>query len=296
MKTNTMRLVMTGAAFAATLGFGTAYAANCGDDVDGARVPCACGDQVNSDTTLQATDPVVANGPCKSFGLKIKGGDKILDCDGLLVEGTGKSTGLSAGSEFNTITNCVVKNFVTGIQVSGKGEHEVSNNISLDNKKWGIRILANQTTADNNVAVGNGDVGIEIGKKQDFGSFSENIAVKNGIGINFKTVKGIFATDNLSTANAGDGFTGKVEATPGVDAFGSDVSNNKSLGNDGAGFNIEGGKKGEPNSYSDNSAVGNGGVGLVVTNDAAFNVDDGGNSGAANSADPQCEIGGADCN
>ena len=205
------------------------------------------------------------------------------------------ATGINAGAEGNTIINCIVKFFTTGIQVAGKGDHTVSDNIVLDNKKWGIRIKANFTTTDNNIAVGNGTVGIEMGKTQKDKSFSGNIAVMNGIGIEFKTARGINASGNLAAANTGDGFVGKVEATPGASSAGSTVTLNQALGNGGAGFNIVGGKKGAPSSYSDNQAIGNGGNGLVVTNDAAFNVDGGGNSGAANGGPIECETGGVGC-
>ena len=56
-------------ALVAVLGMASAAAGKlCGDDVDGADVPCACGDVVVSSTVLD-DDPVVSGAPCAHDGL-----------------------------------------------------------------------------------------------------------------------------------------------------------------------------------------------------------------------------------
>lgn len=69
----------------------------CGDDLDGQRVPCACGDTVVSDTTLSAIDPVAVL-PCRGDGLRIAAphdAESIrIDLAGLSLVGSGEGTGL----------------------------------------------------------------------------------------------------------------------------------------------------------------------------------------------------------
>lgn len=71
--------------------------ATCGDDVDGARVPCECGDVVVSDTRLRPGDPVVS-GRCLTDGLLVRarpGAESIsLDLGGLSLLGSGRGTGI----------------------------------------------------------------------------------------------------------------------------------------------------------------------------------------------------------
>ena len=68
-------------------------AADCGDSAGagGARVPCACGDSVVTDTTLAASDPIVVDG-CKEdvrAGLGLVQPSVTLDCAGLTIDGPG---------------------------------------------------------------------------------------------------------------------------------------------------------------------------------------------------------------
>jgi hypothetical protein len=49
----------------------TAHRGFCGDDVDGVRVPCDCGDVIASDTTLQSDDPIGTR-RCPMDGLTVR--------------------------------------------------------------------------------------------------------------------------------------------------------------------------------------------------------------------------------
>ncbi len=75
---------------------GAAAAKRCGDDVDGADVPCACGDEVVANTVL--TDDPVTTATCPYDGLVIRVADDasslILDLGGHTLHGKGRGIGL----------------------------------------------------------------------------------------------------------------------------------------------------------------------------------------------------------
>jgi hypothetical protein len=75
-----------------------AVARECGDDLDGRRVACACGDTVVSDTVLRPGDPIVS-GRCLSGGLVVRArglAETIrLDLAGLSIVGSGVGDGIS---------------------------------------------------------------------------------------------------------------------------------------------------------------------------------------------------------
>lgn len=72
-------------------------AAECGDDVGGARVACECGDIVVSDTRLQPQDPIVRL-RCDHDGLSLRaprGAASIgVDLAGLSIVGSGSGSGI----------------------------------------------------------------------------------------------------------------------------------------------------------------------------------------------------------
>jgi hypothetical protein len=71
--------------------------ADCGDDIDGARVPCACGDVVVVDTRLDPSDPIV-QGPCIADGLVVRARPDAshitVDLNGLTIRGQGVGVGV----------------------------------------------------------------------------------------------------------------------------------------------------------------------------------------------------------
>jgi hypothetical protein len=75
---------------------GAAQAKTCGNDIDGHRVLCACGDVVVSDVVL-ASDPVVHT-VCPGDGLIVRAADATrgitVDLHGRRLRGTGKGTGI----------------------------------------------------------------------------------------------------------------------------------------------------------------------------------------------------------
>jgi hypothetical protein len=72
-------------------------AKECGDDVAGERVACACGDSVVTSTRLRADDPIF-KGRCRRDGLIVRGAATaetiVLDLNGLSLIGTGGGVGV----------------------------------------------------------------------------------------------------------------------------------------------------------------------------------------------------------
>jgi hypothetical protein len=168
----------TAAAFAVAsvlLLAGVAAAAPCGDDVNGARVACRCGDTVVSDTRLLAQDPVVA-GRCPLDGLAIRASalaeSITLDLAGLSLVGTGAGVGIDVeygGADGARIigappgARAIVRSFDVGVAtVSGDSLAVISRLEVLDNRRAGLRLVVSGTVLDDVVASGNGDDGVRI--------------------------------------------------------------------------------------------------------------------------------------
>ena len=106
----------------------TANAGSCGDDVNGRRIACGCGDVVVSSTSLLAGDPVLT-APCSGDGLILRaepGAPSLrLNLNGQTLIGQGQGVGirvLYAGEGGAVIlggdagTTAVIANFGTGIR------------------------------------------------------------------------------------------------------------------------------------------------------------------------------------
>ncbi len=153
-----------------------ASAAACGDDVDGKRVPCSCGDNVVSDTTLWPTDPVTAE-PCSGEGLTILapvGSPGItLNLGGQSIVGTGRGTGIRVargGTLGSTIVGgdredarAEIARFGIGIAASGRSElREVRNLDVHDNSLDGLRLRTSGVRVEDVVTSGNGRNGAAL--------------------------------------------------------------------------------------------------------------------------------------
>lgn len=155
---------------------GSARAAACGDDVEGERVPCACGDIVVSDTVLWPTDPVVAQ-PCSGDGLLILApteSDGItLHLGGQSMVGTGSGTGIrvARGGRLGSIiiggdaddTRAEIARFATGISASGRSILREVRGIDVhDNVRDGLRIHASGVRIEDVRAENNGRDGAVV--------------------------------------------------------------------------------------------------------------------------------------
>jgi hypothetical protein len=155
---------------------GSAPAVDCGDNVGGTRIACACGDQVVSDTILSSVDPVTAE-PCQGDGLVISvprhSAGITLDLNGLSLVGSGSGVGIRVvrgGSVGSRIIGGEpggamgeISNFRTGISGSGRNVLvEVSNVHVHDNVGDGLRIHSSGVLVENVLSEENGRDGLSV--------------------------------------------------------------------------------------------------------------------------------------
>jgi hypothetical protein len=155
------------------LSAGVAAASNCGDDVNGERVACACGDTVVSDTRLVRTDPVVTQ-RCPDDGLTLRASGQVesltLDLAGLPITGQGSGVGiqvLDGGSRGAILIGGKdgspgqVAGFRVGI--SARGSHAIlgaANLVVFGNETDGVRLSGRGATLSGVVADDNGRSGV----------------------------------------------------------------------------------------------------------------------------------------
>jgi hypothetical protein len=225
------------------LGPGAAFAAMCGDDVNGSRTACSCGDEVVSNTTLASTDPVTVE-PCSGDGLVIsvpRDSDGItLDLSGLSIVGTGTGVGIRVvrgGRVGSSIVGggaadappAEIANFRTGISGSGRNVlSEISGVYVHDNRGDGLRIHSSGVRVENVISEKNGRDGISV--------------LGHGVEIG-----DVVADSNLSDGVKVRGKGGSVSA---------DATGNLRHGLVVAGQN---------NRIEESTTTGNGGVGLVTS-------------------------------
>jgi len=163
-------------AFAATLALAaSAAAAPCGDDVEGVRLACRCGDTVVSSTRLTATDPV-ASQRCKLDGLTVHASAQAesltLDLAGLAIQGSGSGVGVLVtygGADGARILGGIagarglVTGFGTGVIATAlESIANISHLEVRDNDDEGLRLAIAGTVLDDVAASGNGRDGIHL--------------------------------------------------------------------------------------------------------------------------------------
>jgi hypothetical protein len=160
----------------AILAFAATAQAVCGDDVDGERVACACGDVVVSDTKLLVDDPVVRN-RCISDGLLVRAASDArsirLDLSGFSIVGLGVGTGirvLDGGSEGAVILGgpegraATIAGFRTGLRGHGqRSVAEVRNLVLKGNEADGMVLRGDGTRIVDVIAEANGRDGLRLG-------------------------------------------------------------------------------------------------------------------------------------
>jgi hypothetical protein len=153
-----------------------AFAAACGDDIEGQRVACACGDTVITDTILSPTDPVVTE-TCADDGLTVHAAhdaDSItLHLAGLSLTGSGNGTGIrvSRGGRLGAVivggddddTRAEVAGFRTGIRAGGRNALSEVRSIDVhDNAADGLSIHAGGARIEDVRSERNGRDGISL--------------------------------------------------------------------------------------------------------------------------------------
>jgi parallel beta-helix repeat protein len=195
-------------------------AADCGDSAGagGARVPCACGDSVVSDATIEATDPIVTDG-CGAdvvAGLDVVRPSITLDCAGLTIDGPGFdsacaadetcSIGILVNASRVTVQRCTVQEFgfaigtadgVSRLLIQANTLHDNDKGIRFGEPVTNSRVIGN-TASDNaefgiqfkngpvgnliqgNTTFNNGRVGIQINQEAQHNRILLNHVSGNG--------------------------------------------------------------------------------------------------------------------
>ena len=228
-------------------------AADCGNSAGagGARVPCACSDSVVTDTTLEATDPIVVDGCGEDVvaGLDLIQSSITLDCAGLTIDGPGFdsdcaadetcSAGILVSASRVTVQRCTVQEFGFAIGTAGGVSRLLIQANTLHSNDKGIQFGEPVTNSRviGNTASNNTEFGIQF-KNGPVGNLIQgNTTFNNGrVGIQINQE----AKDNRIVLNyvSGNGSRGGIR----VDASSSDnliEANFVQGGVFGIGFNAE---------------------------------------------------------
>jgi hypothetical protein len=318
------RFALAGAlALALVVGLhGAAAAKRCGDDVDGADVPCACGDEVVASTVL-GDDPVVRT-TCPYDGLLIRsrddGASLVLDLAGHTLRGRGRGIGLrvlsggpgGAGIISRGGTPAVLEGFDDGIVARGRDGIAVIQDLAIrGSRRDGVRVTGRDFVIRRVTIAGArrdgfalGGSGFEISDThaEDCGRFGYSVMGDSGViggpgngntadrsgtaGFNLMGI-GHTLADCAARGGRKDGVV--LQASQ-LDVRGCEARDNSGDGITGTGTRLH---------LANNQAIDNGGDGVAVRGQGL--IDGGGNRGAGNRGDDrerdamQCVIGGAPC-
>jgi len=190
-----------------------AGAAACGDNIDGKRVACACGDTVLSDTVLWPTDPVVTEA-CSDDGLTLlaaSDADSLtLNLGGQSIAGRGHGTGIrvARGGRFGAVivggdegdARAEIARFGTGIRASGRDDlREVRSLDVHDNTADGLRIHSSGVSLEDVRSEGNGRDGVSLsGHGNEVSGVTARDNARDGL-----KVRGSAATVSANTTDNG---------------------------------------------------------------------------------------------
>lgn len=146
-------------------------AAECGDDVEGARIACACGDVVVSDVRLEAGDPI-AGARCSRDGLLVRaaaGAESItVNLGGVVLTGNGQGVGLrivNGGSEGAQIVGAgaTVSGFRHGVVARGRQVVQSISGLAIsENGRSGLVVDTDGASITDIVSRANGAEGVLI--------------------------------------------------------------------------------------------------------------------------------------
>ena len=200
----------------------TRAAAACGDDVDGKRVACSCGDVVVSDTRLQPSDPVVAE-RCASNGLLVRAkpdaASIVLDLGGLTILGTGQGTGIyviDGGTDGAVIVGgnggpAEVAGFGTGFRARGQRSVRELRNVSFTaNVRDGVVLRGAGAEVLGVSAERNGRDGLRVGGR---GTRLDGVSSQQNGGDGVRmTSPSVRLDDAVSAGNSGQQMHGNAHA------------------------------------------------------------------------------------
>jgi parallel beta-helix repeat protein len=194
------------------------WAEDCGDTAgfDGARMPCACGDNVVTNTKLRKTDPVVSASPgdvCGIDGLAIIVDGITLDCAGFRLRGDGGPVGAEVGVFLDavkevTLKNCKIENFGPGIWVDQSSNFTLQNNTVRFSFSSGILIVnSTKGTVKQNEAADNEGDGIELIDTTNTTVDKNNVVKNAGHGIDLDDSRTNVISNNFVSDNGFDGIS-----------------------------------------------------------------------------------------
>jgi hypothetical protein len=308
-----MKWPTLGAVLAWTLlvGAGQVGAKNCGDDVAGQDIPCACGDTVVSNLALDG-DPIL-DAPCPADGLLVRVNDTrsgvTIDLRGATIRGQGRGMGiwvLNGGKGGASIVSTgavgTVEGFNDGIFAKGPDSVTLVDNVTAARSgRDGIRVVADGYEIKNAGARDSGRDGITA-MGNDFkvsGTRTEN---SGRAGYWIMGMQATIGTPEASVVSVGSGYHGFVLMGWGINVTNCESSGAREDGVHLSGMHIEvhdctlienggdgiGTGGGGAWSLSGNKALNNDGNGILVGGPydpvkGAYNSDAGGNSGKGTS-------------
>jgi len=326
-----MKWPTLGAVLACTLlaAAGQVSAKNCGDDVDGQDVPCACGDTVVSNLALGA-DPIL-DAPCPADGLLVRVNDTrsgvTVDLRGNTIRGQGRGMGiwvLNGGKGGASIVSTAGLGTVEGFNdgIFGKGPDSISlvdNVLAAGNGRDGIRVVADGYEIKNAFTRDSGRDGITA-MGNDFKVSGTRTEHSGRAGYWIMGMQATIGTPEASVVSVGSGYHGFFLMGWGINVTNCESSGAREDGVHLSGMHIEvhdctltdngadgiGTGGGGAWSLSGNKAINNEGNGILVGGPydpvkGAYNSDAGGNSGMGNRGTKlprgavQCEISGRPC-
>ncbi len=206
-----------------------AHAGLCGDDVEGARVACSCGDTVVSDTTLRPSDPVTRE-RCPMDGLFVRaaaGAESIvLDLAGLSISGAGIGSGIRvlAGGDAGAVVTggadggAEVSGFSTGISGHGRKDvQELSGISARNNTREGIDLSASGLRLRDVTAERNGRDGFRLSGHD---GVYEGLVARNNTraGVVMTGSGSVLELDALNNGSHGARVSGRNHTLSAVDA------------------------------------------------------------------------------
>lgn len=146
---------------------------DCGDAIDGERVPCRCGDIVVADVRLQPDDPIVTE-PCPADGLIVRVPSEsrsvTVDLNGQEIHGSGTGTGiriLHGGSDGADVVGGlgsvrgVISGFREGIRSQRPDDlRRLLNLIVRDSREAGVVVRGNRASIESVRVEGNAADGL----------------------------------------------------------------------------------------------------------------------------------------
>jgi len=147
---------------------GPAAARRCGDDVDGRRVPCRCGDVIVGSVRLDGRDPIT-HATCDGDGLvvDVRAGDAaVIDLGGATITGGGRGVGLSViggGRGGATLRGPgTIAGFDTGVVARPGTLAEATDLVARGNRSDGFRLAGSGFAVVRCQATGNGRQGFVL--------------------------------------------------------------------------------------------------------------------------------------